>query len=82
MERGPVDEFELIYKTGAVQRIRAHQVSYPNNARNIFGRPDEHGPNLVSFHAEIEGRWRLMLTIDQADLISIRNVTQLGEQSI
>lgn len=70
---GDPDIFEITWQNGHVERVRAHQVSYPNAARGFFGATQV--PQRVDFHAEIDGRWTLMLSALQDDLRTVRNVT-------
>lgn len=81
-ERGEPDEFEIVWKTGHVDRLKAHQVTWPHS--DIFGgvfggRPA--GPPHVLFHGEVDGRWRLLLSALEGDIATVRNVTQVGDQA-
>jgi hypothetical protein len=42
-----------------------------------FGGPDL--PSIMHFHSEVAGRWTLMLSVNEDELLSVRNVTQLGD---
>jgi hypothetical protein len=33
----------------------------------------------MHFHAEVGGRWTLVLSVNEEELLSVRNVTQLGD---
>ena len=75
-DRGEPDEYEVVWKTGHVERFKVHQVSWPNNVRYGFVTDSPPLPRTVCFHAEINGRWTLMLQADEADIHTIRNITQ------
>lgn len=71
---GPLQTYEVIWESGHVERIQAHQVTHPNNAAALFGgRPDV--KQVIEFHGEIEGRWRLQLRAPLDDILVIRNLT-------
>lgn len=83
-EYGEPDEFEIVWKTGHVERLRAHQVSWPDNAvsmlSGVFGdRPSR--PSRIQFHGQIDGHWRLLLSALEDDIATVRNVTQVGDQA-
>lgn len=68
------DLYEVVWRNGHVDRFLASQVTYPNNGIRILrGRDDL--PDVVEFHGEIDGHWRLQLRADVADIRTIRNVT-------
>lgn len=71
---GPLQTYEVIWESGHVERIQAHQVTYPNNAAIMFGnRPD--AKHIIEFHGEIDGRWRLQLRAPLDDILVVRNMT-------
>lgn len=72
-DRGPLQTYEITWQNGHVERIQAHQVTYPNNAARLFFHRDL--PDLVEFHGEFAGRWLLQLRADLADIRTIRNLT-------
>jgi hypothetical protein len=76
IERGAPDEYEVVWKTGHVDRFVAHQVSWPHSG-NLIGGISRDG--RVQFHAEIEGDWKLILSAQEDDIATIRNVTQTQE---
>jgi len=79
VERGPVNEYEVIWKTGHVDRLMAHQVSWPGGASDaIFGRGTVR-PERVRFHAEVDGRWTLMLDAPADEISTVRNVTHVRD---
>lgn len=70
---GPLDTYEVIWKSGHVERVQAHQVMWPR-AIDLFseGRPKrEH----VMIHGKIDGRWKLVLSALPEDIVTIRLVT-------
>lgn len=79
---GPLQQFEITWAaTGHVERIGAHQVSWPGNGRDLMAglfnpvgvKPDV--VRYVHFHGEIDGKWRLILSAREDDLRTIRNIT-------
>jgi hypothetical protein len=70
---GPLQTYEVIWQSGHVERIQAHQVIWPGNAAMLFGRTAE-VPRIV-MHAQIDGHWTLMLSAPEEDIRTIRNVT-------
>lgn len=76
-DHGPLETYEIVWASGHVEHIQAHQVLMPSpDFSGIFG-----GVVAVqrekrwTFHGEIDGRWRLLLTAPEADIKSVRNVT-------
>lgn len=79
-DRGPATIYEIIWKSGHVDRIEAHQVLHPNRMGSLFGSPNTPPePERVDFHGEFGGRWQLVLSADMADIQTIRNVSLCGE---
>lgn len=72
-DHGPIQSFEITWQSGHVETIHAHQVSWPDNARALFG-PADSDP-FVRFHGQIGGRWRLVFQARELEIRSIRNVT-------
>lgn len=71
-EYGPLDTYEVIWSSGHLEYIQAHQVLMPP-LPGLFGEPDR-DPRWT-FHGEVDGRWRLLLTAPADDVRSVRNVT-------
>ena len=69
-EYGPLDTYEVIWNSGHVEQVRAHQVLAPRPA--VFG---DHGTSVWMFHGEIDGKWRLLLVARDEDIKSVRNLT-------
>lgn len=76
-DRGPISEYEVVWQNGHTDHVRAHQVSW--SGRPSFMDETPTGPPQVHFHAEVDGRWQLMLSAPEAEIAVIRNVTHVGE---
>lgn len=79
-QRGPVDRYEIVWRSGHIETVLAHQVSWPQNGMYAFGGrvvmlTEHQGPAQVHFHAEIDGKWKLTLVADEADIQTIRLLT-------
>lgn len=74
---GPLQTYEVQWRTGTVEMILAHQVLTPN--KFAF---DPAGRTSYLFHGEFDGRWRLVLAADGELIASVRNVTVLDEPSL
>ena len=72
-DRGELDDFEVVWKSGHVDRLKAHQVSQPGTFGGMFGEPPREP--RVEFHGEFDGRWRLVLSVPLSELSTIRNVS-------
>lgn len=81
---GRPDRYEITWQSGHIETVPAHQVTYPHMGlamvgfRNYETAPDPGKPR-VQIHAEIEGRWVLVLSALEEDIRSMRLVTG-GEQ--
>ena len=81
-EYGEPVEYQIMWKSGAVETIKAHQVSWPNNLRfSMFGASQGGAARTIQFHGEFNGRWQLVLSANEDDMISVRNLSSLGEPS-
>lgn len=69
-DRGAPALYEVTWKSGHVEQIAAHQVLVPNAMTR---------GTRITFHAEIDGRWTLVMYAHDADIVSVRNLTD-GEQ--
>lgn len=78
-KRGRPDVYEITWMSGHVERVLAHQVSYPHQgitfAAEYVGMAAEGGAPRVRIHAEIDGEWRLTLAAREEDIRSMRLVT-------
>jgi hypothetical protein len=76
---GAPDIYEVTWMSGHIERVPAHQVTYPEAglalARSVFNIGTEGGTPRVRIHAEINGNWRLVLAAREADIRSLRLVT-------
>lgn len=73
-ERGPLLDFEVTWRSGQIETISAHQCTLPSP--RIFGLDDGNDDQRrITFHGEIGGRWQLILTAPEAEILTVRNVT-------
>lgn len=74
-EYGPLDTYEIIWDSGQVEYIKAHQVLMPQSSAmaGLFG--EERQKPAWTFHGEVDGRWRLLLTAPADDIRTVRNVS-------
>ena len=72
-ERGPLTTYEVIWRSGHVERIAAHQVLWPSVVDSMFGPRRATTPRVL-MHGEIDGQWKLLLAADEADILSVRAV--------
>ncbi|MET8648541.1 hypothetical protein [Nocardia aurea] len=88
-DHGPIDTFEIVWRSGHIEQIQAHQVLMP---------PDDHLPFPLggglytqtetqtrprrgwAFHGEVDGHWRLILSADAEDIRTVRNVTHTNDR--
>lgn len=78
IERGPAHTYEIVWRSGHIERVLAHQVTWPGQIGTLFGMvaTQRTGPQQIHFHAEVDGRWLPTLIADEADIQSIRLVTE------
>lgn len=77
---GRPDEFEIVWRSGAVDRFLAHQVTHPNNAgMSLFGASAPNARRIIQFHGCFDNHWRCVLIADEDDMHSVRNVTRMGD---
>jgi len=79
---GPLDTYEIVWTSGHVERIQAHQVLLPPDdsspfklGKGVYGSTVTKPSRGWAFHGEIDGRWRLLLSARAEDIVSVRNVT-------
>ncbi|MYX67316.1 hypothetical protein K388_05050 [Streptomyces sp. KhCrAH-43] len=77
--------YEITWQAGHVETVIAHQVAHSSQSIQVsalangeFATKSE-GQQRITFHAEVDGRWTLQLSAVEADIRTIRNVTN-GEQ--
>jgi hypothetical protein len=68
---GPPDTYEVVWTSGHVERIQAHQVTWPLDF--TFSRHDQRDRHVM-LHGEIEGRWKLVLSAPVEQIHSVRLV--------
>jgi|GEM_PF-3584385 len=84
-ENVPPQVYEITWQSGHIEKVIAHQVSHDSLRMrvSVLGDgligADSEGAR-IKFHAEIEGRWTLQLSAYEADIRTIRNITN-GEQT-
>jgi len=84
-DRGPASTYEIVWNNGHVERIEAHQVSYPGRFSNLGldlfpTRADiPPKPERIEFHGEFNGRWQLVLSAPMSEITTIRNLSLAGE---
>ena len=88
-DHGPLDTFEIVWQSGHVEHIQAHQVLMPPDDHmpfslggGVYGQAgNERKPRRGwAFHGEINGHWRLLLSADADDIRSVRNVTHTTDR--
>ena len=72
-ERGPLLPYQITWRSGHIETIRAHQVIWPSGFSGIFGERDERNPRVM-LHGEVDGRWKLLLVADEEDILTIRRL--------
>lgn len=75
MDRGKPDSYEVIWKSGHIDCIEAHQISWPHRS-SAWLDSSPSPTQVVHFHAEIEGRWTLVLSAPEEEIVTIRNLTR------
>lgn len=71
---GPLQSYEIVWMSGHVETVQAHQISWPNAASGLFGQPASNDP-FVRIHGMFGTHWRLVLQVREAEIATIRNVT-------
>lgn len=82
-DHGPLQTYEVIYTSGHVERVQAHQVLMPHDDFELGGfsiRTTSKLEKRWTFHGEFGGRWMLVLTVPAGDVKSVRNVTQTADE--
>lgn len=73
-DRDPPTVYEVTWMSGHVERIPAHQVTWPGNWTSWWGATDPPSRRRIEFHADIDGRWTLQLSALVDDIRTIRNL--------
>lgn len=77
--------YEITWQSGHVETVVAHQVSHDTLKMRVTAltnsafATDSEGAR-IRFHAEVDGHWTLQLSAYEADIRTIRNITN-GEQT-
>lgn len=76
---GRADIYEVTWMSGHIERVTAHQVSYPQAGLafvgSALGIATEAGAPRIRMHAQIDGRWCLTLAAREEDVRTVRLVT-------
>ena len=74
---GPLRTYEIRWRHGYVETVQGHQVLFDSHRfAGMFGdRPDYGLPPRFTVHGQFNGRWRLVISAPEADLLSVRDVT-------
>lgn len=87
---GPLDTYEIIWQSGQVEYVQAHQVLMPPTdgfptsfGGGVYGSTDTatKPPRGWVFHGQIDGRWKLLLSAAAEDIKSVRNVTHTRDSA-
>ena len=77
-DHGPLRDYEVTRRSGHVETIKAHQCILP--ATTPFGLGETPGDmRRVTFHGAIDGRWQLILTAPESEILTVRNITVAPE---
>lgn len=75
-DHGHLRTFEITWTSGRIERIQAHQVTWPHGSiLGPFFEAAQKRDDRVMLHGEIDGHWQLVLAARPEDIISIRNLT-------
>ncbi len=83
---GPIQTYEIVWMSGHVETVLAHQVSWPKQGL-FLGREGMRGlggegtaaPSRIQFHGHIDGHWLMTLSAREDDIRTMRLITG-GEQ--
>ena len=75
-DHGPLDDYEVTWLNGAVDRFKAHQVTHTGLSIIDTGPPRAH---RILFHGEFDGQWRLVFSALEDDIRTVRNLTRCEE---
>jgi hypothetical protein len=71
-DRGPLTPYEITWRSGYIETIKAHQALWPYDGPSFFGEQSRDPTPRVMLHGEVEGQWLLLLVADARDILSIR----------
>lgn len=77
-DHGPLQEYAITWNDGTIEVVKAHQVMMPEHGFLLPGR--EPDPNWT-FHGEIEGHWRLILSAPGHRIEAVRLLQPAKEES-
>jgi hypothetical protein len=77
---GPLRVYEITWKSGHIETVHGHQVMFGSTRMDfssLMGGVTTRAelPPRFTVHGMFDGYWRLVLTGPEADLVSIRDVT-------
>jgi len=80
---GPIQTYEITWKSGHIETIQAHQVAWPFGDSGFFigaalGVATKDEPR-IRFHGEFDGHWRLVLDAPVDEIHTIRLLPQVVE---
>lgn len=76
-DHGPLQTYEITWRSGHIETIQAHQVSTSGGdnsfASAMFGVTvkTDRDPR-IQFHGEFDGKWRLVLSALEQDIMTVR----------
>lgn len=75
-DHGPLRTYEITWSSGHVERIDAHQVTWPHNPFELIGpaTTKTRDPGRVMLHGQVDGKWQLLLAAHPEDIRTIRNL--------
>ena len=78
---GPLRTYEVTWRSGHIERLQGHQVLFDSSglasplAAALGAGPAVPLPPKFRVHGMFGEHWRLVLAADEADLLSLRDVT-------
>lgn len=76
---GPLQTYEVIWKSGHVERVQCHQVTFHSGntgiGEGLFGVQVRHDDRRILMYGEFDGRWLLVLSAMEDEIRTIRLVT-------
>lgn len=79
---GPLRTYEITWQTGHIERVQGHQVLFDSAVEGfptLEGHVIHYEHPRFQVHGEFDGHWRLVIAAPEADLLSIRDVTEREE---
>ena len=74
LDHGPLRTYEITWRDRPPEMVQGHQVMFDSSAISGFGAPP--GQPKFRIHGMFPGRhWRMVLMGQEADVITIRDVT-------